>query len=105
MVWHTFMLSPCGYLEDCIKFGLAELWAAGMPWRAVNEAIDNTNFIYDIPEKGRAAFTAKTGHKWDNSQDLMFKTLSCPTCSRVIVVPWTTCGSEDMSPEESVFCL
>lgn len=94
------MLNPRSYLEDCIRFGLAEFWAAGMPWRAVNEAIDNTNFVYNVPDEGRAAFTAKTGHKWNNSQDLMFKSLSCPTCPRTIIVPWTTCTSEDMRPEE-----
>ncbi len=100
MVWHTFMLNPRSYLEDCIRFGLAELWAAGIPWRAVNEVIDNTNFVYDIPEGGRAAYTTKTGHKWDNAQDLMVKTLSCPTCSRVLVVPWTTCARDEMGPDE-----
>ena len=94
------MLNPRSYLEDCIRFGLSEFWAAGMPWRAVNEAIDNTTFAYNIPESGRAAFTAKVSHTWNNVQDLMFKTLSCPTCPRVIVVPWTTCASEEMSPDE-----
>ena len=94
------MLNPRSYLEDCIRFGVAELWAAGMPWRAVNEAIDDTTFVYDIPDAGRTHFKATTGHAWDNSQDNMSKMLSCPTCPRLLVVPWTTCANKDMSPEE-----
>jgi hypothetical protein len=101
MVWHTFMLNPRSYLEDCIRFGLPEFWAAGMPWHVINEAIDNTSFAYDVPEEGKAQFTAKTGHDWSNVQDPMFKKLYCPRCyygNQEVL--WTTCANQNLGAKE-----
>jgi hypothetical protein len=94
MVWHSFMLNPRNYLEDCIRFGLKDLWATGMPWPAVNEAID-TSFNYTIPQTGMDNFTLKTGHKWNNVEDPMEKTLFCPRCQQQLEIPWTTVGQNE----------
>ncbi|KAH8596636.1 hypothetical protein B0O99DRAFT_685632 [Bisporella sp. PMI_857] len=93
MVWHAFMLNPRNYLEDCIRFSLKNLWATGMPWQAVNAAI-NTNFSYTVPDGGIADFMAKTGHCWNNADDPLTKSIHCPRCSQALEIPWTTC-SED----------
>jgi hypothetical protein len=93
MVWHAFVLNPRNYLEDCVRFGLPDLWATGIPWPAVNAAID-TRFNYTIPEQGKDTFIASTGHKWDNSKDSLDKTLQCCRCTQELVVPWTTIGSD-----------
>lgn len=91
MVWHTFMLNPQKYLEDCARLGLKDLWATGMPWAAVNAAIDK-DFNYNTPEEARIAFGDSTGCQWDNIDDSLTKVLNCPRCNAVNEVPWTTCG-------------
>ncbi|KAI9734783.1 MAG: hypothetical protein M1818_006770 [Claussenomyces sp. TS43310] len=91
MVWHTFMLNPRAYLEDCMRFGLKDTYATGMPWQTVNAAID-TQFNYSVPQAARDGFTNMTGRSWDNIQDSSTKSLKCPKCSRMLAIPWTTCG-------------
>lgn len=94
MVWHAFMLNPRNYLEDCIRFGLKHLWASGMPWPAVNEAID-TSFKYTVPEEGKETFCNMTGLSWNNADDPMSKTLYCPRCTQKLDIPWTTCARDN----------
>lgn len=94
MVWHSFMLNPRNYLEDCIRFGLKDLWATGMPWHAVDAAID-TNFNYQVPEAAKERFTNATGHHWSNAKDHEAKTLNCPRCTQVLEIPWTTCATNE----------
>ncbi len=97
MVWHSFMLNPRNYDEDCIRFGLKDLWATGMPWTAVNAAID-TKFNYIVPEEAKANFTRITRHAWNNAEDSMIKVLHCPRCSQQLDVPWTTCCQSEKTP-------
>jgi hypothetical protein len=97
MVWHAFMLNPRNYLEDCIRFGLIDFWATGMPWQAVDAAID-IKFNYEVPEEGKTTFVAKTGHNWNNAEDSLTKTLFCPRCTQQLDIPWTTCGQDEKLP-------
>lgn len=99
MVWHAFMLNPRNYLEDCIRFGLKHLWATGMPWPAVNEAID-TDFNYTVSKQGMEAFSGMTGLSWNNADDPIYKTLYCPRCSTQLNIPWTTCGVKEKPSHE-----
>lgn len=100
MVWHAFMLNPRNYLEDCIRFGLKDLWTTGMPWKAVNACIDS-RFNYEAPLEAQADFVNKTGHNWDNALDSFVKKLSCPRCSQQLEIPWSTCcASENISAKE-----
>jgi hypothetical protein len=94
MVWHAFMLNPRNYIEDCIRFGLIDLWSTGIPWPAVNAAID-TSFNYNIPEAGKAAFVSQTGHNWSNEEDSLTKKLLCPRCNQQLDIPWTTSGRNE----------
>lgn len=94
------MLNPRCYLEDCIRFGLKDLWVTGMPWAAVNSAID-TSFNYAVPEKAKTDFTKVTGHDWENALDSMSKNINCPRCFQALEVLWTTCcANEKTSPRE-----
>jgi len=94
MVWHAFMLNPRNYLEDCLRFGLKDLWSTGMPWSAVNAAIDSS-FNYNVPEDGKANFIGKTGLNWNNADDSLSKPLDCPQCSKKLEITWTSCGTID----------
>jgi hypothetical protein len=90
MVWHTFMLNPRNYYEDCVRYGLKALWATGLPWVAVDEAIDS-NCRYNVSEKAKLEFANATGRNWDNSEDSLDKLVQCPRCNQLNQVPWTTC--------------
>lgn len=71
MVWHSFMLNPRAYLEDCVRCGLPDLWATGLPWQAVDVALDS-EFNYSVPEDGQNIFVAKTGLNWVSRVYLTF---------------------------------
>ncbi|KAI1262938.1 hypothetical protein F5Y18DRAFT_146629 [Xylariaceae sp. FL1019] len=92
MVWHSHMLNPRAYLEDCIRHGLRDLWHAGIPWQLVNNAIDSKfNYIATLEQKAEWEETSQ--RRWDNPDDPMSKTLpNCNHCNRANVVQWTTCG-------------
>ncbi|KAF9885218.1 hypothetical protein FE257_000578 [Aspergillus nanangensis] len=89
MVLHAHMLSPRGFLEDCIRYGKRGLWSSGFPWGAVNECITNDTLEYQVPADARQSFEQKTGLFWDNLHDPETKTLHCPSCRVQIAVPWT----------------
>lgn len=96
------MLNPRNYLEDCIRFGLKDLWMTGLPWPTVNAAIDSS-FNYTVPEEAKTRFATRTGHQWSNEEDSLTKKLSCPRCSQELNIPWTTCcQNEKTSAEEWV---
>ncbi|KAH7034662.1 uncharacterized protein B0I36DRAFT_82922 [Microdochium trichocladiopsis] len=92
LVWHSHMLNPRCYLEDCIRAGFGGLWAAGLPWEIINPCIDDTTFKYSVTSDGKANWTSSTGRSWDNAEDSLEKTIKCPICSATNTVPWTTCG-------------
>lgn len=96
------MLNPRNYLEDCARLGLKDLWATGIPWSAINAAIDR-DFNYNIPEAAKADFMRSTGYQWDNSDDSLTKVLNCPRCNALNEVPWTTCGG--VNPTQFVLHL
>jgi hypothetical protein len=98
MVWHSFMLNPRNYLEDCIRFGLRATWHTGMPWHIVNQCID-TQFNYMVPNRARDDFVKMTGRAWENSEDPMEKSMKCPRCNTESAIPWTTCARPEDSPE------
>ena len=93
MVMHAHMLNPRAFLEDCIRYGARDIWAAGMPWAPVSAAIDNEQFTYtNVSNTAKAKWTALTGRAWDNVDDPATKNVQCPLCFKETSVPWTTCG-------------
>lgn len=94
MVMHTHMLNPRSFLEDTLRNGLTSIWATGVPWRLVNDAI-GADCSYKVSDEAKANWVARTGCDWDNTDDQLTKTLSCPYCSSMINVPWTTCGMDE----------
>jgi hypothetical protein len=91
MVWHAFMLNPRNYLEDCLRYGLKNLWTTGMPWKVVNSAI-STQLAYEPPQGAKDAWINATGRAWDNLEDEMHVKVKCPKCHNFCNIPWTTCG-------------
>ncbi|KAL1894078.1 hypothetical protein Cpir12675_003862 [Ceratocystis pirilliformis] len=95
MVWHTHMLNPRDYLEDCMRAGHRSLWLAGFPWNLINQVI-NADFHLIGTAEARKNFESRTGHPWDNVESPMYYSLTCPIpkCNTKIHVPWTTCATE-----------
>ncbi|KFY18510.1 hypothetical protein V491_04767, partial [Pseudogymnoascus sp. VKM F-3775] len=89
MVWHSFMLNPRNYLEDCMRFGLQNTWYAGMPWEAVNGSI-NDHFYYEVTDEAKTLWSSATNRPWDNLEEGPTKMLKCPQCGRLLNLPWTT---------------
>lgn len=94
MVMHTHMLNPRSFLEDTMRYGLADFWAAGMPWSLIHNAIGD-DLTYATPASVQAAWVAKTGRSWNNQDDPLTKTLKCPYCPARYDAPWTTCGTDE----------
>lgn len=77
-----------------MRFGLRTLWHSGMPWRLINDAIDN-EFAYEPSDEAKARWVANTNRAWSNTDDPMVKPLRCPACATQLEIPWTTCGQEE----------
>ncbi|KAH9873347.1 hypothetical protein J1614_005745 [Plenodomus biglobosus] len=87
MVWHSHMLNPRIYLEDCIRDGRQALWHAEFPWREIYAAIDDTTFEY--AQEDGDDFVKKTGRPCDALADDEPKEFKCPKCTSINRVPWT----------------
>ncbi|KAM6525731.1 hypothetical protein FALCPG4_011265 [Fusarium falciforme] len=95
MVLHTHMLNPRLFLEDCMRYGAREFWAAGMPWEMINAAIDK-NFNYIQSEEKKSIWSAMCTRNWNNTQDTLHKLMDCPSCRASNAIPWTTCGVDEV---------
>ena len=62
MVWHSYMLNPRAYLEDCVRLGRMALWYTRMPWNAVAECINPSTFAFEAGAVAEGTFTRLTGH-------------------------------------------
>ena len=94
MVWHSYMLNPRDFLEDCIRHQKMNFWREGLPWAGINNCIDNNTFKYVASDEARQLFETDTGHSWDSIHDPPNLSLDCPSCNRSLSIPWTTCTSD-----------
>jgi len=62
MVWHSYMLNPRAYLEDCVRLGRMALWYTKMPWSAVAKCINPSTFAFEAGAVAEGSFTRLTGH-------------------------------------------
>ena len=90
MVWHSFILNPRTYLSDCIRFGLIDLWAGGIPWQTVDSVINNDTLAYEPNDDAKSQWVALTGSPWDPLEEPDTITIACPKCKRQHTEPWTT---------------
>ncbi|KAJ3524928.1 hypothetical protein NM208_g11858 [Fusarium decemcellulare] len=96
MVFHSHLLNPYNFLEDCMRRGHRQLWQSGMPWHLVNAAIDES-FNYNIPDDDKRRWLSQTGRSWENADDSLFKSTKCPGCQMPMNIPWTTCSLDEDS--------
>ncbi|KAJ5174875.1 uncharacterized protein N7482_000752 [Penicillium canariense] len=89
MVWHSHMLNPRDFLEDCIRSGRMSTWRTGFPFAAVNACINDRTLEYTVSEETQKLFEQQLQLKWDNLHDAPGKDLECPRCAKVNTILWT----------------
>ncbi|KAF1979370.1 hypothetical protein BU23DRAFT_524073 [Bimuria novae-zelandiae CBS 107.79] len=52
MVWHSYMLNPRVYLEDCMRMGKHRQWRTSVPWKLIYDSIDDS-FEYHPPSASK----------------------------------------------------
>lgn len=92
MVWHSHMLNPRDFLEDCIRYGKMSTWRTGFPFEAVDDCINDRTLEYTLLEETQALFERQLHLKWDNLHDSPSKEIRCPACQSLTHVPWTEGG-------------
>lgn len=102
MVWHSYMLNPRCFFEDCIRYGKMDFWVTGLPWNMINSCIDNSSFDYTPSNEAMRTFENVTGLAWDNLHDGPSKAIACPKCQYKVDCPWTTPTSYSTSTGELV---
>ncbi|KAK3676397.1 hypothetical protein LTR78_003673 [Recurvomyces mirabilis] len=102
MVWHSYMLNPRAYLEDCLRLGRMRLWHTDMPWHSISSSINAGTFKYEPGEVTEGVFAGMTGLKWDSaSSDVKDKSIVCPSCQSQLSVPWTAMSEPTRAVTES----
>ena len=96
MVWHSYMLNPRDFLEDCLRQGKMKFWRACLPWAVIDPCIDNNTFEYTASDAAMKYFEDRTGYRWNSLIDSPDATIECPACRRTLYVPWTRWNSPDM---------
>ncbi|KAJ5095679.1 Protein of unknown function DUF1399 [Penicillium alfredii] len=89
MVWHSHMLNPRSFLEDCIRYGKMSTWKTGFPFEAVDRCINNHTLEYTVSGEAMRLFAQQINLQWDNLYDPPTKEIACPRCRVVNSVPWT----------------
>jgi hypothetical protein len=102
MVWHSFMLNPRAYLEDCFRQAKMNIWATPFPWDLISSCITldgQEQYSYDPGETAKSAWHSRIDKKWDNLDDSLRHTLECPLCHSKTRVLWTTAYITMLDPE------
>lgn len=89
MVWHSHMLNPRAFLEDCIRHGKMSSWVVGMPWEVLNNCINDRTLEYTVSAKCQQLFESQVHLKWDNLHDPPGKEVECTRCKKHNYVMWT----------------
>ncbi|KAG0634020.1 hypothetical protein HOY80DRAFT_912777, partial [Tuber brumale] len=91
MVWHSYMLNPRRYNEDCIWFGMSAMMNAAFPYEYIHEAIDADKWDYKLPGHATRYWERISSQAPDILEEILWKSppkrlIECPTCAREIDV-------------------
>ena len=90
MVWHSYLLNPRAFLEDCLRYKKMKFWRNGLPLLIIDACIDNDSFEYAANLEAQSTFPKQTGLAWDSLNDAPAKVVPCPNCKLQLACPWTT---------------
>ncbi|CZR61581.1 uncharacterized protein PAC_11478 [Phialocephala subalpina] len=99
LVWHSYLLTPLIYWEDCMRTGKRGLWEAEFPWIALLETIDDETHQFKPSLDAQEHFQKNTGSYFSFEKTLSSKlgeaiTLVCPFCSADNTTPWRLLSGE-----------
>ncbi|KAL7267868.1 hypothetical protein RUND412_009527 [Rhizina undulata] len=102
MVWHSYMLNPKYYYEDCLRHELRMMLELEFPWVEVCSAINTSTWEYTLPAASTSFFTSLP-HPSPQTSDLIAqlrtpisdntpyphprKTIVCPNCQSTVYIP------------------
>lgn len=94
MVWHTYMLNPRTYHEDCIRKLPGLLRIGSLPLVQLASSIDQETLLPHPASEGRvSAFSSFTEQPFEppiNTTSEETVTVFCPSCSQPNTIPWIT---------------
>ncbi|KAH0373092.1 hypothetical protein KCU65_g761, partial [Aureobasidium melanogenum] len=100
MVWHSYMLNPMTYLDDCARQGRMRLWHTPFPLQLVANYINDQDYHFSTPKDTMTAFKERFNLDWDNLDGPDETIINCHNCGASNTVPWTTYGIIPNGPEE-----
>ncbi|KAJ4304674.1 hypothetical protein N0V90_000201 [Kalmusia sp. IMI 367209] len=98
MVWHSYMLNPRAYLEDCMRMSKHRQWRTTFQWELLYDSIDSNSFDYNPPIASKRTFRKVPLVPWDWQRDMSTKYITCPGCKQGLSVPYT-CPPARSTPE------
>ncbi|KAG8971556.1 hypothetical protein FRC05_010966 [Tulasnella sp. 425] len=94
MVWHTYMLNPRTYYEDCLRKLPGLLRIGSFPLMQLAGSVDHETLLPHPPSESRAsAFNSFTGQPFKppvNTTSDETVAVFCPSCSQPNKTPWIT---------------
>ncbi|KAI5856841.1 hypothetical protein BZA05DRAFT_386372 [Tricharina praecox] len=117
IVWHSFLLNPRCYYDDCFALGMPGMLAVAFPWEAINKAVDLKTLDFTLSADAKAFFKVATSQEVDLFAQLkkesFFKPrlptleIVCPKCEHEHKLPITSIDSTANSwhnPNLSLAC-
>ncbi|RPB04365.1 hypothetical protein L873DRAFT_1833068 [Choiromyces venosus 120613-1] len=91
MVWHSYMLNPRKYNEDCIWFGMGATMDIAFPYEYVHEAIDDDKWDYKLSGHATRYWEKISSQAPDILEEILWKlppkkTIKCPACAKEMEV-------------------
>ncbi|KAG9016323.1 hypothetical protein FRB90_003287 [Tulasnella sp. 427] len=94
MVWHTYMLNPRTYYEDCLRKLPGLLRVGSLPLMQLAGTIDHETLLPHPPSEARSsAFNSFTNQPFQYSLNTTSDEtvpIYCPNCSQPNTIPWIT---------------
>ncbi|KAF8544408.1 hypothetical protein BDD12DRAFT_873115 [Trichophaea hybrida] len=104
MVWHSFMLNPKCYYDDCFALGVPSMLSVAFPWEAIKNAIDLSTLSYTLPSEAEEFFKVSTSQNPDlfsqlkdasvSTPRLPLLEISCPACESEHEIQITPSGTQ-----------
>ncbi|KAG8971609.1 hypothetical protein FRC05_010955 [Tulasnella sp. 425] len=104
MVWHTYMLNPRTYLEDCLRKLPGLLRIGSFPLVNLASSIDQETLLPHPPSEGRvSAFSSFTEQPFEppiNTTSEETVAVFCPSCAEPNTIPWITYKGDGYAQRE-----
>ncbi|KAH0354404.1 hypothetical protein KCU81_g881, partial [Aureobasidium melanogenum] len=100
MVWHSYMLNPMIYLDDCARQGRMRLWHTPFPLQLVANHINDQEYHFSTAKETMVRFKERFHLDWENLDGSDETSIKCHNCGAQNPVPWTTYGLIPNGPEE-----